>query len=292
MSLISIIIPLYNKGTAIVRCLDSIIQQSYSNWEILIIDDGSTDDSKNIIKQYLLDPRIFYFYQANGGVSSARNLGFEKSHGQWILYIDADDYLEPNALSKLYDIAIKYNAQIATGNYYQEYMHKKRPVCSGWREHLIRNNYRAWYFASAIPRTGAAIFQRKILENCKFNIKYSKYEDAEFLLNLLKNNRVVFTPQFVLTYVRDYSVLSKLDVDETRDFCCNLDFKNQPFWARLVLASLANEAFTTYPKKYSYLYEKYKKFVHYIYIDCKIRRFRKWRYMIYSYLYNKGVINK
>lgn len=97
--LISIIIPIYNRENCLNYCIDSVINQEYKNWELLIIDDGSTDRSSEICKAYSQeDSRIKYFYQQNKGAGAARNLGIEKSSGEWITFVDSDDAIMPEHL--------------------------------------------------------------------------------------------------------------------------------------------------------------------------------------------------
>lgn len=90
--MISIIIPLYNKAESIKTTLESVLSQSYTDFEVLIIDDGSTDDSKNIVSE-IHDDRIRYIYKDNGGVSSARNYGAMNAKSEWLFFLDADDLL-------------------------------------------------------------------------------------------------------------------------------------------------------------------------------------------------------
>lgn len=96
---ISIVVPVYNSEDTIKRTIDSILNQTYSNLEIVIIDDGSTDNSKNIIMQYDSN-KINYYYQNNSGVSSARNLGVKLSRGNYIAFLDADDFWEDNFIER------------------------------------------------------------------------------------------------------------------------------------------------------------------------------------------------
>lgn len=98
--LFSIIVPVYNVSEYLRRCLDSIINQSFKDFECLLIDDGSTDESPKICKKYAERDVRFRFYQKeNGGVSTARNLGLENARGTWICFIDSDDYVETEYLS-------------------------------------------------------------------------------------------------------------------------------------------------------------------------------------------------
>ena len=96
---ISIIVPIYNKEDFLHRCIKSILSQSYENWELLLVNDGSTDASSSICKQYsTLDKRIDYYEQENKGVSAARNTAIEHASGDYICYIDPDDYIEDTLL--------------------------------------------------------------------------------------------------------------------------------------------------------------------------------------------------
>lgn len=102
--LISVIVPVYNKELSLEICVNSILMQTYKNLEIILIDDGSTDQSFEICKTLqLLDSRIVVYKKKNGGVSSARNLGIEKCCGNYICFVDADDTIMPNYIERLYN---------------------------------------------------------------------------------------------------------------------------------------------------------------------------------------------
>lgn len=105
MPLISIIIPCYNQAIFLPDCLDSILKQSFSNWEAIIVNDGSTDETCNVANKYCtIDSRIKLFEKQNGGLSSARNFGIEKSIGEWLLFLDADDLLIGDHLKEVFQI--------------------------------------------------------------------------------------------------------------------------------------------------------------------------------------------
>ncbi|HEX1351031.1 TPA: glycosyltransferase family 2 protein [Streptococcus pneumoniae] len=121
--LISIIVPIYNVENYLRMCLDSIQNQTYQNFECLLINDGSPDHSSKICEEFVeKDSRFKYFEKANGGLSSARNLGIECSGGAYITFVDSDDWLEHDALDRLYGALKKENADISIGryNYYDE----------------------------------------------------------------------------------------------------------------------------------------------------------------------------
>lgn len=107
MPLVSIIVPIYNAEKTLRRCIDSILSQTFSDWELLMIDDGSTDQSGTICDQYAIkDKRIKVFHKKNGGVSSARNLGLDNARGEWITFVDADDQIISNSLNYFFYIDI------------------------------------------------------------------------------------------------------------------------------------------------------------------------------------------
>ncbi|WP_291136272.1 glycosyltransferase family 2 protein [Flavobacterium sp. UBA7663] len=99
---ISIVIPCYNVGQYLTRCIESVLSQTYSHFEVILIDDGSTDSTAAISQSFAaLDNRVQYFYQENSGVSVARNLGIEKASGTKIMFLDADDYITSTKVSDL-----------------------------------------------------------------------------------------------------------------------------------------------------------------------------------------------
>ena len=117
-ALISIIVPIYDVENYLRQCLDSIVSQTYQNFECLLINDGSPDSSADICREYVeKDSRFRYFEKENGGLSSARNFGIERSAGAYITFVDSDDWLEHDALDRLYGALKKENADISIGRY-------------------------------------------------------------------------------------------------------------------------------------------------------------------------------
>ncbi|MGM0944153.1 MAG: glycosyltransferase family 2 protein [Bacteroidota bacterium] len=97
---ISIIIPFFNSESTLKRAVDSVISQSFSNWELILVNDGSNDHSEQVVQPFLDDDRISYFHQPNMGVSAARNLGARKAKGNWLIFLDSDDVLRTGTFSK------------------------------------------------------------------------------------------------------------------------------------------------------------------------------------------------
>lgn len=117
LPLISVIVPVYNTETYLIRCLDSIVAQTYCNLEIIIINDGSSDRCPVIAEEYAKkDRRICLVHQENAGVSESRNIGMRLSHGGYLSFIDSDDFIEPDYYETLYRILHSNNADIAICN--------------------------------------------------------------------------------------------------------------------------------------------------------------------------------
>ena len=110
LPLVSVIVPIYNTKNLLSRCVDSIRRQTYRRIEILLVDDGSTDNSGALAEKMAMeDKRIRVFHKENGGSSSARNLGIEKARGEFIGFVDSDDYIEPEMYERLLSVALEEN---------------------------------------------------------------------------------------------------------------------------------------------------------------------------------------
>ena len=115
---ISVIVPIYNVEKWLSKCINSILAQNFKDFELILINDGSTDNSEKICYKFLdHDNRVKYFYKKNGGLSSARNLGIKKATGKYIVFIDSDDYVDKNYLQYLYESVSKNNSQVAICNF-------------------------------------------------------------------------------------------------------------------------------------------------------------------------------
>ena len=116
--LISVIIPVYNAEDFLQICLDSVIGQSHTKIELILIDDGSTDKSRSICEQYALtDKRVKVFSQKNQGPAAARNNGVRHSRGDYIFFLDADDFIDKNSLKILIEAANQYQPDLVMGNF-------------------------------------------------------------------------------------------------------------------------------------------------------------------------------
>jgi glycosyltransferase involved in cell wall biosynthesis len=117
---ISIIIPVYNTEKYIIECLESVKAQTVSNYEVILVNDGSTDNSAELIANYISKNNLSHFHlinKENGGVSSARNVGLSRAQGKWVLFFDSDDWVEPNCLQELLSVADESGADLIIGGY-------------------------------------------------------------------------------------------------------------------------------------------------------------------------------
>ncbi|MFA7448718.1 MAG: glycosyltransferase family 2 protein [Weeksellaceae bacterium] len=122
MTEISVIIPVYNSEQYLRACIDSVLEQSYTDFELLLINDGSTDASGKICDEYALkDARVKAFHKENGGVSSARNLGLDHAKGEWICFVDSDDEVLEDALQNYVNCIKSTDADIIISNYIVKY---------------------------------------------------------------------------------------------------------------------------------------------------------------------------
>lgn len=139
--MISVIVPVYNVDKYLKKCLDSILSQTLKNFEVVCVDDGSTDNSPKILEEYRVkDSRIRVYTKANGGVSSSRNFGLEKAKGHYVFFMDSDDELYPNSLELLYTAIKKNNTQAAVGSIKVIYEANEELKDSDTAYYTIRNS--------------------------------------------------------------------------------------------------------------------------------------------------------
>ena len=109
---VSIVVPVYNAKQYLKKCLDSVVNQTLKEIEIILIDDESTDGSSEICKSYLTDSRVSYYFKKNEGLAAARQDGMERARGEFIGFVDSDDWIEPNMYERMYSVAKKENADV------------------------------------------------------------------------------------------------------------------------------------------------------------------------------------
>lgn len=198
---ISIIIPVYNVEKYIRECLDSILNQTFTDWEALLIDDGSPDNSGLICDEYAAkDSRFKVFHKTNGGVSSARNLGLENAMGEWVLFVDADDVIYNDCLEKCYSIATDDNLDMLQFKFDRDF-ELREPQNNITSEVLssadfldIRHNV-----CAACSFIKASIIRDNSI---RFNTNIKLAEDQLFILHAIKNSNRIKITNDVLYYYR------------------------------------------------------------------------------------------
>lgn len=180
--IISVIIPVYNAGQHLYRCLDSIINQTYRNLEIIIVDDGSTDGSDKVCDEYRKkDERIRVIHQENSGVSRARNVGLEQATGDYVNFPDSDDYIDADTYETLLDAIRREDAEAVCFEYYVTYSNKET-------QHKARkNNYGAF-------DTEGAIYELLFCDNflCNKLLPMNAIKNLHFLENIYRDEDTIF----------------------------------------------------------------------------------------------------
>ena len=193
--LISIIIPVYNVELYLEKCLDSIINQTYKNIEILLVDDGSKDNSGKMCDEYAKkDNRIKVIHKENGGLSSARNCGIKNSNGKYLTFVDSDDIIELDMIESLYHLMNKYDSEIVISNIKNVFdgIIKKEKETDEIRvlnniEVLEEMLYGDAYYISACGK----LFKKELFENVEFPLN-KVYEDVGTMYKLYDlSNKIV-----------------------------------------------------------------------------------------------------
>lgn len=185
---ISVIVPVYNTEKCLHRCVDSILAQTFTEFELLLIDDGSKDSSGTICDEYAgKDSRVRVYHKVNGGVSSARNLGLDKAKGEWITFVDSDDWLDNRFLSSLYtdnindvDLVISYAKSIDKYGRIYERKYKTIYLESNNIEILFLEYDLAWQTSP-----WAKLYKKEICDSLRFIEGMHIGEDLVYLYNYL-----------------------------------------------------------------------------------------------------------
>ena len=189
--MISVVVPVYNVRRYLPACLDSLLQQSYPNWEALLIDDGSTDGSELICDQYAkADPRFHVFHKANGGAASAKNLGLDESGGEYITFLDSDDYLEPNAFEITVNTALEQGADVVEFQFDNVYTNRtERGSLSA--EHLEISSAESYLRQYPFTWTSSLfcnkLFRKQIIGAVRFRKERRCIDDEFFTYKVVSN---------------------------------------------------------------------------------------------------------
>ena len=199
MNKYTIILPVYNCEKYISRCLESLIKQDYSNIEIILIDDGSTDNTAKICDEYRnKDSRITCKHINNEGVSNARNIGLKMATGDYVTFVDADDYVDSKTISSINKIILSENVDIVKYGYYKE-LNKikiKNKFKTVTNKKIYKKSYKKLiepyiFSTNDFGNVWNAFFNKEILKNLIFDINLKYGEDRKFMMDsLLKSNSI------------------------------------------------------------------------------------------------------
>lgn len=217
--LISIIVPIYNVENYLRNCVDSIINQTYQNLEIILIDDGSTDNSGHICDEYVQkDNRIVVIHQKNSGVSVARNVGIHKASGEWICFIDSDDWIEKEFIEILLENANQYHSDVAFCGYHKIYEEKKEKINSDGEIKKYSSNeflVKVLNVQTSYGFVHMKLIKKSVLDGILFDKNLIVAEDALLNIKLCENaSSFLLIPQALYNYrINPNSVVRRFDTN-------------------------------------------------------------------------------
>ena len=227
MPKVSVIIPVYNTEEYLEKCIDSILNQDFNDLEIIIINDNSPDKSKNIIKRYLDTNMniIFIDKNTNEGVSKARNDGIEIASGEYILFVDSDDFIEKNSIRKLYEFALNKNSDIVISNAYRCFLDGRvdniKPKISnkissveGVKELLVQKN-------GLYGQPWNKFFKREFIvnNNIRYPVGITLQQDVVFNIEAFGKSKCIdYINEYTYYYIeRDNSSIRNIDEKKVND---------------------------------------------------------------------------
>lgn len=208
--MVSVIIPVYKVEEYLDRCMESVCNQSYSNLEIILVDDGSPDNCPKMCDAWAKkDCRVRVIHQENGGLSVARNSGLRESRGDYIIYIDSDDYIKTDMIEVLVAIIQKYSVDVAISTYYlsvdedENSYRLSGEVLSGKTEDMVQ-----CLFSNGLWQAWAKLIRREIAIKCPFvdRLIYEDYENTPRLLSYAKTIAISMDGRYIYT-VREDSIM-------------------------------------------------------------------------------------
>ena len=209
MPKVSVIVPVYNVEKYLSRCLTSLINQTLDDIEIILVNDGSTDRSEEIIKEYKrANKNIIYVTKENGGLSSARNFGLVYATGEYVAFLDSDDYVDRNIYKRMYEKARENNSDYVECDFIWQYTDHQK-IDTGYR---YKNKKEMFEKARVVAWN--KLIKREIIINNKLEFPLGLfYEDIEFFYKLIPHiNSFAFVEEPLVYYVqRDNSIVNKQD---------------------------------------------------------------------------------
>lgn len=219
-NMVSIIVPVYNCENYLLKCMHSIIAQTYTNLEIILVDDGSTDASGDICEEIASkDNRVTVIHKSNGGPASARNKGIDCANGSYIMFIDSDDFAMPQLVEELISVSILQKADLVVCGYYyidenQEEQHEEEEYemlnFEGNKKYQLVNGE----YIQVMPF--CKLYKREIFNELRY--PEGKYAEDEWIIHHIvdKSNKIIYFNKKMYYYVNHKDTLSKQEVTEVR----------------------------------------------------------------------------
>lgn len=211
--MVSVIIPVYNVEKYLDKCIESIINQTYKNLEIIIINDGSTDNSEDIIKKYIHHSNIVYLKQKNKGISETRNIGVEIANGEFILFVDSDDYIEADCIEKAVNKIKETNSDMAIFGYRVFYENNKSDKYKLYEiEDRVYTNLEVLDMIMNYKVKGFAwdkLYKKDLLKKYKFKFEIGRYVEDWFPVfkQIYLSNKICFVNDALYNYqIRQNSI--------------------------------------------------------------------------------------
>ncbi len=209
---VQIIIPVYNAEKTLPKCLDSLLGQSFTDWQALLINDTSCDKSSAIMEAYAAKDGRFRIIEAekNGGAAKARNLGLEKADAEYIAFLDADDFWEPEMLSVLYGIAKEKDADVVQCRFIYDFPDGKQILPRGTFTkdrllfgHGLRKVYLRMMTGINMNHVCIKLIRREVMEGLRFDTTLPTAEDLAFCIEMFKKvRRYCYTTEVLYHYCR------------------------------------------------------------------------------------------
>lgn len=222
---VSIIVPIYNTRSYLPKCLDSIINQTYQNLEIILIDDGSTDGSSKIADDYVKkDKRIKVFHQKNAGQSAARNTGIKKATGEFVSFIDSDDEIDPTFIENLLNAYTNDVSLAVCGIHYKRLKNKtaENVYITHLRQRKKNESKKAYilYLLTTDGRLYSSVnklYHTNIVKTLKFDESINFAEDTKFVLDYLEKTSgepiFVLKPLYIYNFGTETSTMRSVSTD-------------------------------------------------------------------------------
>ena len=215
---VSVIIPVYNVEKYLKRCVDSVLSQTLEEIEIICVNDGSTDNSIRILEEY--GSKIKVISQENQGLSVARNFGLKEAKGEFVAFLDSDDFVDNNFYEELYSNAIKYNADVACASILRGNEKTQKHILK-YDKVIVAQNIQEAFNLADCPNNNFVwnkIYKKSLLNENKISFVAGMiYEDMCFTPDVLETaNRVISVPNINYHYWKHKGTLIKVDFDKSR----------------------------------------------------------------------------